>query len=133
MLVSFHSFFDAEKGAWSWNTKHSSKDTWNLCTLSLRVNERRGARGRRLFVRGGLWWVERASSVGGGSGPQSSGLQGGKSRLLSPRSVGSHAVSQDCVRELSDAFQGDASDAPQMPHNLQKQTDFVLLNHPNMF
>lgn len=79
------------------------------------------------------WWVERTSSVGGGSGPQSSGLQGGKSRLLSPWSVGSHAVSQDCVRELSDAFQGNASDAPQMPHNLQKQTDFVLLNHLNMF
>lgn len=63
--------------------------------------------------------MEPASRVGGSGSPQSSGLQVGGDRL-SLWSVGAHAVSQDCVRELSDAFQGNASDALQVLHNLQK-------------
>lgn len=68
-----------------------------------------------------IWWIQPASHVGGSSGPQSSGRQVGRNRLLSPRSVGSHAVSQDCIRERSNALQGNASDALQMPHYLQKE------------
>lgn len=85
--------------------------------LSWRVNKRRdeSSGGRRFNT----WWVEPASCVGGSDSPQSPGLQVGGDRL-SPWSVGTHAVSQDCVRELSNAFQGDAGDALQMLHNLQK-------------
>lgn len=79
-----------------------------------------------------IWRIPTASCGGGGSSPQSSGCQAGRARLLSPGSVGSHAVSQDCIRELSDALQGDASDGLQMPYNLQKQRDFLVLNN-NMF
>lgn len=80
-----------------------------------------------------IWWIRPASCVGGSSSPQSSGCQVGRNRLLWPWSVGSHAVSQDCVRERGDTLQRNAGDALQMPHNLQKQTDFLVLNHLNMF
>lgn len=53
--------------------------------------------------------------------PQCSGHQVGWNSPLSTWSAGSHAVSQDCIREFSNALQGNASDALQMPHNLQKQ------------
>lgn len=71
-----------------------------------------------------------ASRVRGSSSPQSSGCLVGN-RLLLPRSVCSHAVSQDCVRELSNAFWGNASDALQMPYNLQKR-HFLLLSNLNI-
>lgn len=54
MLVNFNSLSDAEKCTWSWNTKHSPKDTWNFCTLSWRVNKRRDKRsGEGCWILGG--------------------------------------------------------------------------------
>lgn len=53
--------------------------------------------------------------------PWRSGHQVERNRLLLTWSAGSHTVSQDCIRELSNALQGNASDALQMPHDLQKQ------------
>lgn len=68
-----------------------------------------------------------ASCVRGSSSPQSSGGLVGN-RLLLPRGVCSHAVSQDCVRELSNAFRGNARNALQMPYDLQKDTGLLLYN-----